>query len=500
MYIKAVSQSRSDRAQQAGFSLIEILITMLIFGTITAGLLVVFDNSSRLARSQTQLAMLQQNQRVGHSELVRYVKMAGLGGLPLSLINLEPDQLTDASLKYKEPGMFPRGFAIEVINNIEENRRIDSLDAGGGGSLDALLEGSDVLIVRGVFSTPIYYVATPSLAISSAAGCNPTTSGDICLTDSGKKVEGTLIIPGKVRVVDVANQDLTQDLLPLSQRLQSSFTAAIPEAFILRDVLNPNAYVIVALDLARITDISELALNPCTIFGLAAGDPANPECIDIPVKLDRNVELGKNYADLMLGTSLIAGSGLTSEPAAPPAKRIEVPGNISSIGLLEEYRFYISDEPADYRRILKRARFLPGTDTEVETIVVADNVVDLQIAIGADTDTEGVGLGQVTDAGTADDEVLFNHPGDYSGPPEGPTYADTPISAVGEAKVWYNPTVQFHYLRINTLVQSEQRDQRYQAAELVAIEDYLRTDYNEIEERQLQRRWLQTVVELRNLQ
>jgi len=490
MSIRNVLHSRRHRTREGGFSLVEILVTMLIFGTITAGLLLVFDNSSRLARSQTQLAMLQQNQRVGHSELVRFTKMAGLGGLPLSLIEPTPNQISLASLKYKGPGMFPRGFAIEVINNIEAGRRIDSLDSGGGGALDLLLEGSDVLIVRGVFTTPIYYVAAPSLTISSAAGCNPAVSGTLCLTDTGKKVEGILVVPGKVRVVDDEKKDLAQDILPLSERLQASFTSNIPEAFILRDVLNPNAYVIAALDLAQITDKSELAPKPCTFSTLAAGDPANPDCLDIPVKLDRNVALGEAYADLMLGTSLKAGGGLTSQPAAPPKIAIEVPRNIASIGLLEEYRFYISDEPADYRRILKRSRFLPGTNTEIETIVVADNVVDLQIAIGADAD----GSGEVTDAGTADDEVLFNHPGDYTGPPEAPTYADVSSS------VWYDPKVQVHFLRVNTLVQAEQRDLRYQAAELVAIEDYLRTDYNEFEERQFQRRWLQTVVELRNLQ
>ena len=209
-----------DRAREAGFSLVEILITLLIFSTITMGLLLVFDNSSRLARSQTQLAMLQQNQRVGHSELVRFVKMAGLGGLPLTLINPSDPQKTDAGRRYKEPGMFPRGFAIEVINNMEADRKIDALNTGASGSGDVVLEGSDVLIVRGVFSTPVYYVAKPALQIETV--CTPTDNGKMCLTDSDKKIEGTLLIPAMVRAVDIAGKDLSQDLQPLSERLQAA--------------------------------------------------------------------------------------------------------------------------------------------------------------------------------------------------------------------------------------------------------------------------------------
>ena len=46
------------RTPQAGFSLIELLITLGVFTVVTAGLLVVFDNSGRLARNQTQVAIM----------------------------------------------------------------------------------------------------------------------------------------------------------------------------------------------------------------------------------------------------------------------------------------------------------------------------------------------------------------------------------------------------------------------------------------------------------
>ena len=487
--------------RSSGFSLIEILITLLIFSTITMGLLVVFDNSSRLARSQTQLAMLQQNQRVGHSELVRYAKMAGLGGLPLTRINLEAAQLTSSARKYKEPGMFPRGYAIEVINNVESGRRIDGLDATASGSGDTVLEGSDVLIVRGVFSTPVYYVATPSVNIRDRATtpCSPATTNNICLDDAGKQIIGRMLVPGKIRLTDDHFQDFSQNILPLSERLKVSYTANIPETFILRDVLNPNSYVIVAMNIGAITAATDLDRYRCSFTGLAAADPANPWCMEVPIILDRNLALGEAHAELMSGTGLISGSGLTSVAADPSdvVQDIAVPEDIVSIGLLEEYRFFISDNVADQRKILKRSRFVPGTDTLIETIIVADNVIDLQIAIGADTNAFGdPGYGEVDDSGTAADEVLFNHSGDYTGPPENPTYADPPNSQ----GVWYNPQIQFHYLRINTLVQSEERDIRYGDKEVAQIEDYLRSDYNTGDERQYQRRWLQTFVELRNLQ
>lgn len=495
-----MGSSSNDRSR--GFSLIEVLITLLIFSTITVGLLVVFDNSSRLARSQTQLAAMQQNQRIGQSEIVRYAKMAGLGGLPLSRIQLTEDQMTESARRYRDFGMFPRGYAIEVINSVPEDRKIDSLTADAGGSDDVVLTGSDVLIVRGVFSTPIYYMEPPKV-ISNGVGCNPaapTSPIVLCLAGDNRSLRGVMTIGGKIRVSGKHFQDFPQDIEVLSARLKTAYDASRPEAFILRDTLNPNAYVVAAFDHAAVNDEAELDLFKCTDTGLPVNDDANPNCLSFPLKIVRGDAVEEKYADVMSGTGLATGSGFTLLAASPgesPDKDVEIPSRIGSIGLLEEYRFYVSDDGD--RKVLKRARFLPGTETLVEKVVVADNVIDLQLAVGGDADDFGDDpeYGRITDEGSDTDEVLFNAAGDYSGSPENPTYGVPPNP---EIDVWYDPAIEFHFLRVNTVVQADSRDTRFQAPELTFIEDYLRTDYNSQEQRQFQRRWLQTIVELRNLQ
>ena len=493
----------SCNGRDRGFSLIEVLITLLIFSTITVGLLVVFDSSSRLARSQTQLAAMQQNQRIGQSEIVRFAKMAGLGGLPLSRIQLTEEQLTNSTRQYKDFGMFPRGYALEVINEVPEGRKIDSLAADGGVE-DVVLAGSDVLIVRGVFTTPIYYMEPPRV-ISNGVGCNPAAPLSpivLCLAGDRRSLQGVMTIGGKIRVSGKHFQDFPQEIEILSARLKSAYDATLPEAFILRDTLNPNAYVVAAFDHASVNDENELDLFKCTDTGLPLNDDANPNCLSFPLKIVRGDSVEERYADVMSGTGLATGSGFTllaSTPGESPDKDVEIPSRIGSIGLLEEYRFYISDNDDDNRKMLKRARFLPGTETEIETVVVADNVIDLQLAIGGDADDFGdtPEYGQITDDGSDVDEVLFNAQGDHSGSPEDPTYASPPNANID---VWYDPAIEYHFLRVNTVVQADSRDLRFQAPELTFIEDFIRTDYNSQEQRQYQRRWLQTIVELRNLQ
>ena len=94
-----------------------------------------------------------------------------------------------------------------------------------------------------------------------------------------------------------------------------------------------------------------------------------------------------------------------------------------SIGLLEEYRFFVRAEyevPGDtdtrLTPVLSRASFLPGTTTRIDRVDIADNVIDLQIAVGIDTDLPGTaGYGEIAEntlASWAADEVLFNEAGD----------------------------------------------------------------------------------------
>ena len=523
-----MQRSHTRRLGQAGFSLIEILITMLIFSVVTIGLLVVFSNSSRLARSQTQLAMIQQGQRVGHSELVRYTRMAGAGGLPITRINVTADQISDQD--YDLTGVLPHGLALGLYDNVKSDISIAQVvdgsaasDADGDGEDEPLvLPGSDVLIVRGVFTTPVYY--TPGRPPSNM-GC--TTEISTWLAPDGKSAAGCITVPGRSRVVGEKYEDLHQDVVLLSEQLKAIYGRPAgqfkDEAFLLRDLVNPNAYAIMAFDWASVANEGALDPYKCPLpadAGASVTEDDMPLCLNLPLKIDLENGPGLNYADLTRGTSLLGGGGMTLIPdAANTDLNVELPTNISSLGFLEEFRFFLrverevpGDDSSRLTPVLSRARFGPGTNNLVDVIDIADNVIDLQLALGVDTDElgSGPGYGVVFEDGSDTDEVLFNAPGDYLGADADPPYANPPGGDPPDGhQVWFNPDLEYHFLRINTVVMADRRDVDYQAPELTNIEDFARGDsfslggdnysYNDLDARRFRRRWLQTVVELRNL-
>lgn len=493
------SARRARAARQQGFSLVELLVTVVIMAEILIGLLILFDSSSRLARAQTHLASLQQSLRVGQAEVVRFARMAGTGGLPITRLNLPAGEPDAVNPDYDLLGAFPRGgYAVSVYNNVPEGTIVEVVDptvAAADAGDDDVLPGSDVLTLRGVFTTPLYYI-DPPLDIS-----NWVTAG---LDDQA------VTLAERVRLSSKEWWDYPQDISVLAESLSAALAANRAEALILRDTLNPNAYVIMELDL----DTPPAGLTPVTCPSIPAGADFEPQCITFWLRLDPSATPGEEYADLSTGTSLLPGGGgqtLTIDVAT--GEQIELPTSIGSIGMLEEYRFFVRAEwevPDDTSTriapLLSRARFLPGTNTQVNRVDIADNIIDLQIAVGVDTDVagSGAGYGQIFEDGSATDEVLFNTIADLDGTT---SYQPPPNGAT-----WYDPVLEFHFLRINTLVQTRFGDANHQAPVLMAIEDYNRGNsftvagktynFNSQAENELnyRRRWLQTVVELRNLQ
>ena len=506
--------------RQRGFSLVELLVSVVIMAEVLIGLLIIFDSSTRLARAQTHLAELQQSLRVGQAELVRYTRMVGLGGLPITKLNLPDDQPDASSPIYDDFGIFPRsGYAVSVLNNVDEETIVGVVnDSAADKGTDLVLPGSDVLILRGVFSTPLFYVDPPIDVRNWVDSATDTFSG-------------TVTIPERTRYSGRSYWDYPQEISELADRLLAAKTAMQPVAFMLRDTLNPNAYVVAAFDHATTTP-ANLTLSPCTNIDVHDSTDISdiPKCISFNIVLDPDQDAatgpGAGYANLTTGTILETASatgasssgGTALTVSTMPLVEIEMPNNIGSIGLLEEYRLFIRAEwevPGDsdtrLTPVLSRARFLPGTDTQIDRIDIADNVLDLQIAIGADADTENTsgntGYGFIKDDGDDSDEVLFNTPGDTNS--GGSTDYTSPegTASVGQ-QTWYDTDLEFHFLRINTLVQARFPDPDHRAPEIEQIEDFDRgaqftvatKTYRLNDELEYRRRWLQTIVELRNLQ
>lgn len=404
------------RARQSGFTLVEMAVSLFVTVSVLLGVLMLFDFTNKLSKVQSNVADMQQSLRIAQHDVVRLVRMAGRGGLPV--------------------GNLPAGLAVSVRNNVGAGERI------GGGSTPKVLEGTDVLTVRGVFAAPIYRVPAPgTIAFDGVGGPGGATSG-------------TIVVPS----AEPAN--LEQDLEPLRQAI----TRNRPEALVLVSRQNSNVYAVVELDPSN----SSIAPNQVTVAFHITG-----------------------------GQHTASYRALSPSGAFPPTLTAA-----SFVGILEEYRFYVreehanrADDASDLAPKLSRARVYPGTDVPYADDEdnwqsdIADNILDVQVALGLDSPNGGctVEASESTctifesEDGTADDWLLND------------TAAPDPALMAGGLPL--------HYVRLSTLARTDRRDVQYQSPLLVRLEDrdYTGSPYNDREERMFRRRLLQTVIDMRNL-
>jgi len=449
--------SRSRR-RQAGFTLIELAISLIVIVEVLLGVLLLFDFTNKLSHAQTNIADMQQSLRVAQSEMETLIRMSGRGGLKFSPVT---------------PGQ-----ALWVRDNVPANSRI------GDATSPEVVDGTDVLTVRGVFTAPIYQINAKDKTTIEFK-----TAGGVVTVDPA------LAATVKIVVNAVSPTFFNQSLQPLAD----SVTSNIPEAFILVDASNFDNFAVVELvpSLSTVT-VGTQAILVFKIRGTAA-DPVT------------------SYAKL--------GPGGTYPPKL---------SSVMSLGLLEEHRFYVRKNYAILNNAasepmpkLTRARFLPGTDipygpnptsgggpaanADNLRIDLADNILDLQIALGLDTvnhvartrppgvPVEPAGLttivadpvnGYISEAANGvNDDWLYN----------------SPLDAVTDP-AWANALV--YFARVNILARTDRRDWKYEAPALGTIEDriYLSTDPLNVannvagspQQRQYRRRILQTIIDVRN--
>ena len=190
---------------QSGFTLIELLVTAFVLVLLVVGVLTMFDFASRMSRAQTQLANLQQGQRIAQHELVRTVRMAGRGGVV-------------------------PGSALVVRNDRPED---DPILAGGGGAVPRVAEHTDVVIVRGIFNGEIFQLDTSDPTAFTFDG-----------TDGGT-----------LTVRSFSPSGVPQDV----EQLEEIYDADpdVPEALLIVSAVDDTDYAVVELDPGAAPDVSE---------------------------------------------------------------------------------------------------------------------------------------------------------------------------------------------------------------------------------------------------
>ncbi len=432
---------------QGGFTVTEVVVSMIITVEIIVVALFMFDFNARVTRAQTQLADLQQSQRVAQQEIARNLRLAGRGRFPVTRAQLAGDDQAVPSF----------GFAIDVINNTDSTTKVVATNFG---TSPTAVEGTDILVMRGVMTSPMLTARTSASMVLNAAPATATT--------------------GTLTVERVSAYAVEQDV----SAFQAAIDQEIPEAVLL--------------------------ISPAGRHAVVELDPDNSSYTADQLSLRFKITGGKadNYRDLWTNDS--------PNPTVFPMEN-----GASYVGILEEYRFYIREEletnplldqaETQIAPRLTRARLFPNTGLPwgagVDPVVlaqaleedIADGIFDLQIALGYDSSNGGQMSDDPNSIGNDDrileaadglnDDWLFNAAGDD------PTAAPwTPAVGVRPPKL--------HHVRISTLTRTTRPDWKYQAPVLPNLEDrsYATDDtINSELARQYRRRTLQTTIDLRNL-
>ncbi len=434
-------RSRRSRAA-SGFTLIELLVAVFVTVEIIIAVLMLFDLNNKLARVQTNVAEMQQSQRIAQYEMVRMARMTGRGAF-----------MNRAA--YGDTPDFYDALAAGVLNNVTGDIGI----LGGSSDVSTnpkILPGTDVLRIRGVISTPIYQINT----------VDPAAFTLVDADNNNIPESGTLVISS------ISPTGVTQDLTPWKDLLDP-VAEYRPEALLLASPLADSIYAVVQMDPANST---------------VTGTPPTQVNIAFLVE-DATSPYDVAYTSL---NPIDAGTGLPQFPTALRAA--------ASVGILEEYRFYIrearvdpSDANSDLTPRLSRARVFPGSaiaygpagggaaNDDNLRADIADNIFDLQVAVGLDTNNDFL-ITEPTPP-TAADDWLFN------------VEADDPTDAM------FQPTTPIYYLRITTLALTDRRDPKYSAPTIGTLEDnsYAANALNTSPpNRMFRHRLLQTQVDLRN--
>ena len=420
-----------QRPHQQGFTLVEVSVSLIVTVIVLLGVLALFDFSNRLTRAQTNVSDMQQSLRVAQSDALRMIRMAGAGGLPA--------------------GNPPTGAAVAVQNNVADGATI------GGGTTPEIVPGSDVLTIRGVFTSDVCQINTVGgTTFSLTPSVDAPTAGTLNLANPGPAGS-------------------PQDLTAITDAIRSGRR----EALVLVAKQDPAIWAVVEL-------------NP------GGSNITNPNNITVAFKITG----GTHTADYLQ---------LSSTPGSYPAS-ISGLSNAVSVGIVEEYRFYVrreyavaGDKTSDLVPKLSRARVYPNTQAPWNDaaanwqVDIADNVFDLQVALGFDTAAKDPGAASCGGGTIAGDDLNC---GIYE-------------SADGENDDWMyngekntNPALfansDLYYIRLTTLARTDRRDKGYEAPVLERVEDntYDTADtavVNSTNERMYRRRLLRTVIDMRNL-
>jgi type II secretory pathway pseudopilin PulG len=147
---------RNRRRLSPGFTLVEMIVVTLLLLVAMLGLLAVFDASARINKNETDVADAQGAVRYGIYQMTRVIRMAGTGGLYVTQAVLNENDSA-------RPGVLPAGsFSYD---NVGGAAAVTDLSTGTN---IRVRPGTDMIEIRGVILSPL-------LGFDQQTGCNGCT-------------------------------------------------------------------------------------------------------------------------------------------------------------------------------------------------------------------------------------------------------------------------------------------------------------------------------------
>lgn len=323
-------------SRQAGFTLVEMIVVVFLLALAMVGILAVFDASARINKSEQDVADAQGNVRYGIYQMTRAIRIAGAGGLFVSqaVLNAADADLAGITVNNGGGSCTPTSLANCSYDNVENGTAVTSL----AGSDVPVRPGTDMIEVRGVIGSPIL-----GFDNTKANGCDDQCNGASSLIT-------VKAVAGQAGVYPHVNQDAAN---------RPQFAAV--DAYTAGAATSPMLVIVV----------SNLSVNPQAL---------RLQPIYNVGKLSSQTRLVTSGTFTVDFTDALAKEFNSSAPSLPGTTAQPI-DTLMRGGILDDLVFFIDNSDPNHPALAQGTR----RGNAFDIVTIADDVEDMQIAYGVDT-------------------------------------------------------------------------------------------------------------------
>jgi type II secretory pathway pseudopilin PulG len=370
----------SARELSGGFTLAEMIVVTFLLALAMLGILAVFDASSRINKSETQVADAQGNVRQGLYQMTRAIRMAGTGGL----------YITQAVLNAPDPGLAGINAPGGTYDNVVAGTTVTNL----ANTAIPVRPGTDMIEIRGVINSPLVgFDQITACPCANAANCS-------CFWTAG--AVNTSVVVGDPIFGQHVNENTAQR--PQFESIDT-YTASASAA---------RPFLVI------------VTVNEALFGGSLPGAPPqlytqllyNVGAITAPTQLF----VGNTFGAVDFGNT-VAVEFNNEFPSAAGSPLVPYPNLARRAGILDDLLFFIDNTDPAHPVLSQGTRYKDAFDV----IPLADDVEDLQVAYGVDTDNNEALNRLSVPSGSDSDTNVSNQPGQDEWVPNVPG-ADNPVT------------------------------------------------------------------------